>query len=100
MFENTIGAACDYYVPLNTDLMHWITSLEVFDTRGRKRLDDNRPHVKWLNKVYFMKNFYTAFGIDDIVSRRTASPFFGAGLRFTDSDLKYFMGMFGGMAKR
>ena len=99
LFENTIGAACDYYVPLNTDLMHWITSLEVFDMRGRKRYDDNRPHVKWLNKVFFMRNFYTAFGIDDIVSRKSASPFFGAGLRFTDSDLKYFLGMFGGMAK-
>ncbi|MGD1997480.1 MAG: MlaD family protein [Candidatus Dependentiae bacterium] len=100
MFENTIGAACDFYIPLNTDLMHWISSIECFDMRGRKRLDDSRPHVKWLNKLYFMKNFYTAFGIDDIVSRGSASPFFGAGLRFTDSDLKYFLGMFGGMAKR
>jgi len=98
LFESAVGGAVDYYVPLNTDLFHWITSVEAFDFQGVKRLDDNRPHVKWINKVFFMKNLYTTFGIDDLVSRRSASPFFGAGLKFNDADLKYFLSMFSGMA--
>lgn len=100
MFENAFGAACDFYVPLNTDYVHWITSLEAFDFRGTKRIGDTRPHVKWINKVFFMKNFYSSFGIDDMVSKSNASPFFGGGLRFTDADLKYFMSLLGGAVKK
>ena len=100
MLEGAIGGAIDYYVPLKTDLFHWVTSVEAFDLRGIKRLDDDRPHVKWINKIFFMKNMYTCFGVDDIVSRGSASPFFGAGLRFNDADLKYFMSMFAGMGSQ
>lgn len=90
MFESAVGAGVDYYVPLTTDKLHWITTLEAFDFRGTKRLDDTRPHVKWLNKLYFMKNLYTSFGIDDVISKSNANPFFGGGIRFGDDDLKYF----------
>ena len=100
LFEGVIGSALDYYVPLNTDAVHWVTSFELFDMKGIKRINDTRPHLKWLNKVYFMKNMYTCFGVDDIMSRSSASPFFGAGLRFNDHDLKYFLGMFSGFAKK
>lgn len=96
IFENTFGVGCDYYVPLETDYFHWITTLEAFDFRGRKRLHDSRPHVKWLNRAFLMKNFYTSFGIDDIFSKRDANPFFGGGLRFNDDDLKYFFSAFSG----
>ena len=91
MFENAFGAAIDFYVPLKTDKLHWITTLEAFDFRGVNRIDDSRPHVKWLNKVFFMKNLYTTFGIDDIYSKHRANPFFGGGIRFNDDDLKYFL---------
>ncbi|MFH0898816.1 MAG: MlaD family protein [bacterium] len=91
MFENTFGFGADYYVPLNTDMFHWVTTLEAFDFRGTNRIDDTRPHVKWLNKVYFLKHLYTTFGIDDIYSKRNANPFIGGGLRFSDDDLKYFL---------
>lgn len=100
LFEGAVGAAVDYYVPLDTDAVHWVTSLEVFDMRGIKRLNDSRPHVKWLNKVHFMKNMYTCFGFDDFLSRRSASPFFGAGLRFNDADLKYFISLFSSVGKQ
>ena len=93
MFENTFGVGCDFYVPLKTDKLHWITSVEVFDLLGVNRLNDNRPHVKWINKAFFMKNIYTSFGVDDIYSRSNASPFWGAGLRFGDDDFKYFASM-------
>jgi len=91
LFESTFGFGCDYYVPLATDKLHWITSLEAFDFGGFNRLDDARPHVKWLNKVFFLKNMYTAFGIDDMYSKHYANPFFGGGIRFGDDDLKYFL---------
>ncbi len=96
LFESSFGAAVDWYVPLETDKVHWITSLEAFDFGGDKRFNrDGRPHIKWLNKAFFMKNFYTCFGFDDIVSKNSASAFFGGGLRFNDDDLKYFLSSLG-----
>ncbi len=93
LFENAFGGAVDWYVPLETDSFHWITTLEAFDFSGYKRFDtsDHRPHVKWLNKAFFMKNLYTCFGLDDIYSKKGANPFWGGGLRFNDDDLKYFL---------
>ena len=91
MFENSFGVGVDYCVPLNTDKLHWITTFEAFDMRGVNRLDDTRPHLKWLNRAFFMKNLYTTFGIDDIVSKTQFNPFFGGGFRFGDDDLKYFI---------
>lgn len=91
LFENSFGFGLDFYVPLNTNWFHWISTFEAFDFRGRKRIHDSRPHLKWLNKVYFMKNLYTTFGVDDFVSKQSANPFFGAGLRFGDDDLKYLL---------
>lgn len=92
MFENSFGVGCDYYVPLKTDYVHWITTLEAFDFRGVNRFNDKRPHIKWLNKLYFMRNVYTNFGLDDIYSKRNCSFFWGGGIRFSDDDLKYFIG--------
>ncbi len=106
MFENSFGFGCDYYVPLPTDKFHWITTLEAFDFRGVNRVDnvsgrpiDTRPHVKWLNKAFFLKNLYTSFGVDDIYSKRRANPFFGGGIRFNDDDLKYFLSSLTGAGK-
>lgn len=92
VFENTFGLAADWYVPLPTNNVHWISTFEIFDTKGFNRLHDTRPHLKWLNRVYFMRNLYTAFGVDDIVSKHNVNPFFGGGIRFSDNDLKYVLG--------
>ncbi len=91
LFENTFGAAVDYYVPLKTNFVHWITTLEAFDFSGVNRLNDGRPHIKWINKVFFARNFYTTFGLDDICSKHNANPFLGGGFRFGDDDLKYYL---------
>lgn len=91
LMENTFGAGVDYYVPIGTDKFHWITSVDAFDFTGTQRIDDRRPHVKWLNRVFFLRNLYTTFGVDDACSKRNANPFVGGGLRFGDDDLKYFM---------
>ena len=91
LFENTFGAGVDYYVPLYSDKLNWITTVEAFDFKGINRFDDTRPHVKWLNKFFFMKNLYTVFGVDDVISKHNANPFIGAGLRFGDKDIKYLL---------
>lgn len=96
LFEGTFGFGVDYYVPLPTDKVHWITTLEAYDLRGIRRLNDSRPHVKWLNKAFFLKNLYTTFGLDDIYSKRSVNPFIGGGIRFNDDDLKYFLSSLSG----
>jgi len=102
LFENSFGVGCDYYVPLPTDKLHWITTLEAFDFKGTKRINDSRPHLKWMNRLFFMKHVYTTFGIDDMVSNERVTPFWGGGIRFNDDDLKYVFSLFplGSMAKK
>ena len=76
---------------MKTDKIHWVTTVEAFDFKGTKRLNDQRPYVKWMNKVFFMRNIYTVFGMDDVFGKKTSGPFVGGGLRFGDDDLKYVL---------
>lgn len=94
MFENSIGGAVDIDVPLYCEKLRWVTSLEAFDFRGWNRRDDRRPHLKWLNRMFFLRNLYFAFGADDFISKRNANVFFGAGLRFGDDEVKYLLSSF------
>jgi phospholipid/cholesterol/gamma-HCH transport system substrate-binding protein len=95
IFENTAGMAVDFDIPFGTDKFRWVTSLEAFDFRGRDRFDDSRPHIKWINRVFLLRNIYMAFGADDFISKRNANGFFGCGLRFCDDDIKYFLSSLG-----
>lgn len=95
LFENTVGAAVDFDIPFGTDKFRWVTSMEIFDFRGRDRINDNRPHLKWINRLFFMRNLYFNFGADDFISRHNANGFFGVGVRFTDDDIKYFITQIG-----
>jgi len=98
LFENTVGIGVDVEIPFGTDKFRWVTTLELFDVRGRDRINDSNPHLKWINRVFVMRNIYMAFGADDFVSRENANGFFGVGVRFSDDDLKFFadkLGIFG-----
>ena len=97
IFEGTFGVGVDYFLPLNNDNFAWTTTFEAFDMRGSQRLaiDDRRPHLKWLNRIFFMNNFYLTFGADDFISRTSANGFWGLGLRFGDDDIKYILSNFG-----
>jgi len=97
IFENYVGAAIDYELPFCNENFRWVTTLEMFDFRGQDRIDDRRPHLKWINRVFFMKNLYMDFGADDFVSRKNANPFFGCGIRFSDDDIKYLLAKFGSL---
>lgn len=95
IFENSVGIGLDYQIPFENNRFRWVTSFEAFDFRGQGRIDDDRPHLKWINKLYFLDNIYVAFGADDFVSRKNANAFIGAGVRFTDDDLKYLIAKLG-----
>ncbi len=100
LFEGTAGAAVDVDIPFGTDKFRWVTSFEAYDFNGRNRRllpDDRRPHLKWLNKIFILRNIYTTFGADDFASQRNASVFFGAGIRFGDDDIKYFLSSISGV---
>jgi hypothetical protein len=91
LFENSFGVAVDFDIPFQTDYMRWVTSFEAFDFNGRNRIGDDRPHLKWLNKVFFGNTLYFVFGADDFASKTNKNAFVGAGFRFADDDVKYLM---------
>lgn len=95
LFENTAGVGIDYDIPFRNDNFRWVTSLEAFDFYGDNRINDQRPHIKWLNRLFILKNFYMTFGADDVISKKNANAFFGMGVRFGDDDLKYIVSRFG-----
>ncbi len=96
IIEGSFGIGIDYEIPFESDSMRWVSSFEMFDVRGRDRyIDDQRPHLKWVNKVFLCRNLYFNFGADDFVSVNNANGFFGIGLRFGDDDIKYFMSQVG-----
>ena len=98
LFEGTAGVGVDVDIPFGTDKFRWVTTLDMYDFNGRNRLiEDRRPHFKWLNKIFIFRNLYTTFGADDFASKRNASVFFGAGLRFGDDDIKYFLSSISGV---
>ncbi len=96
IIEGFVGLGVDIDIPFRTDNFRWVSTFEAFDMNGRNRIDDRRPHVKWLNRMYFMRNLYFTFGADDFISKHNKSLFYGVGFRFGDDDLKYFMSAMGG----
>ena len=117
LFEGYGGVGLDIDIPFRTEKFRWVTTFEAFDFRGwnhggnlRKESDkadnvgklnrpgyDHRPHLKWINRVFVLDNLYMTFGADDFISRHNANAFFGAGLRFGDDDIKYFLSGLGGL---
>lgn len=90
--EDNFGVGLDYEIPTGSPTFGWTTSVEAFDFNGHNRLgEDRRMHVKWLNKISYMNNIYSVFGIDDVFGKTTATPFLGIGISFDDDDLKYLL---------
>jgi len=95
LFEGSAGVGIDFDIPFSSDKFRWVTSLEAFDFVGWNRRDDRRPHLKWINRMFILRNLYVTFGADDFVSSHNANAFFGAGIRFGDDDVKYLISSFG-----
>lgn len=91
LFDSTGGIAVDYDIPFKNENFRWVTSLEAFDFIGQNRLDDDRPHFKWINKMFLLRNIYFVLGADDFISKHNKNAFFGVGIRFSDDDIKYLL---------
>lgn len=85
LIENTGGVQVDYSL---LDKKLWF-SLEAFDF-GRER--DLDPHLRFTTQWNVFKNLYVKGGYDDPLVDDFKSPFIGAGVRWSDDDLKYLMG--------
>ncbi|MCX5922846.1 MAG: MlaD family protein [Candidatus Dependentiae bacterium] len=96
MFEGSAGFAVDVDIPLGTDKFRWVTSLEMYDMTGQNRINDRRPHIKWLNRMFLLQNIYVTFGADDFASRHNSNVFVGGGLRFGDDDVKFLLSSISG----
>lgn len=96
LFEGTGGVGLDFDIPFRSEKFRWVTTFEMFDLIGWNREHDERPHLKWLNRMFVMNNIYFTFGADDFVSKRNANIFFGAGIRFGDDNFKYILKNVGG----
>ncbi len=95
IMESSAGFGIDINVPCWTEKIRWISTFEAFDFKGRDRINDKRPHFKWINRLFFLRNVYLVAGADDFISKENANGFFGAGIRFCDDDLKYFLSAIG-----
>lgn len=102
LIDGFAGLGADYEFPFKTDKFRWVTTFEGFDFRGFNRRgpnkfhQDKRPHLKWLNRMYVMRNIYVTFGADDFISKQNANVFIGLGMRFGDDDVKYLLGSLSG----
>lgn len=102
MIDGFAGMGADYDFPFKTDKFRWVTTFEGFDFRGFNRRgpnkfhQDKRPHLKWLNRMFLMRNIYFTFGADDFISKQNANAFVGIGMRFGDDDVKYVLGSISG----
>ncbi|OGB96851.1 hypothetical protein A3F06_00560 [candidate division TM6 bacterium RIFCSPHIGHO2_12_FULL_36_22] len=96
LFDGTGGIAVDFNMPFACDSFRWLMSFEIYDFYGQNHfLEDRRPHLKWINKVFFFRNAYACFGADDFVSKSNANAFLGMGLRFGEDDLKFLFSKLG-----
>lgn len=80
LIESTLGVGVDVNIPLENENLKWVTSLEAFDFKGRYHIDDNRLHLKWINRLVFGDSAYLIFGADDFASRTNKNAIFGLGI--------------------
>jgi len=96
LFDGSAGLGMDIEVPFSSNKFRWVTTFEGFDFRGWNRKYDKRPHLKWLNRMFVMRNMYFTFGADDFISKHNANAFVGVGIRFGDDDVKYVLSSISG----
>lgn len=85
LIESTAGAGFDF------DLFdqRLLLSLDTFDF-GRE--DDLSPRMRLTGRWKFHRKAYLVGGLDDVLESDRDSLFVGAGIRWTDDDLKYLLG--------
>jgi phospholipid/cholesterol/gamma-HCH transport system substrate-binding protein len=85
LFQSHGGAGIDYAFPDQ----RLAFSLEAFDFN---RQGDLQPRVRLFGRWTFHPHLYVIGGMDDILEADHKSVFFGAGVTWSDDDLKYLLG--------
>ncbi len=85
LIESTGGVGIDY------SLFDQRLKLS-FDAFQFNRSDDAHPHLRLAGRWFFNDNIYLMGGYDDFLERKRDSVVFGAGVRWSDDDLKYLLG--------
>lgn len=85
LIESTGGVGLDYARG------PFALEFSAFDFKSK---DGQRPHLKALGKAYVTKSFYLLGGLDDFINKNQDLDWFvGAGLTFTDDDIKSLLGI-------
>lgn len=96
LFESTGGIGMDYFF---LDDRFKLT-FEAFDWESDSEIR-NTAHMKAYASILFLDHIFAIIGVDDLTRKdsyivegesRRPRPFFGAGLNFTDDDLKAVLG--------
>ncbi|MCP4204070.1 MAG: MCE family protein [bacterium] len=85
LIESTAGAGLDF--DLFGDRL--LLSLDTFDF---SREDDLNPRMRLTGRWRLHRKAYIVGGLDDFLESDRDSVFLGAGIRWTDDDLKYLLG--------
>jgi phospholipid/cholesterol/gamma-HCH transport system substrate-binding protein len=85
ILESTAGLGVDY--PL-FDRKLWLT----LDAFNFDREDDLAPQLRFATRFRLNEHLYLLGGLDDFLESDRDSIFLGAGIRWSDDDLKYLIG--------
>ncbi|NOZ79647.1 MAG: MCE family protein [Acidobacteria bacterium] len=90
LFESRGGVGIDQDVTL---FHHPVRlTLEAWDF---SRQDSNSPHIRFESRFFLNRNMFLTAGWDDPTYAKHSSVLFGAGLTWTDEDMKYMLGLAG-----
>jgi phospholipid/cholesterol/gamma-HCH transport system substrate-binding protein len=92
LLESSGGAQIEYPLPL-LDRKLWL-SFEAFDFNRPQNL---QPHLRFMGRYQFHPNLYVMGGYDDFLEDDSA--FLGGGIRWTDENIKYLLGLLGGVGR-
>jgi phospholipid/cholesterol/gamma-HCH transport system substrate-binding protein len=93
LIEGTGGAQVDYPLPILDRKL--LVSFEAFDFN---RPNDLSPRLRLTGRYQFHPNLYLIGGYDDPLENE--SFFLGGGIRWTDENIKYLLGLAGGALGR
>jgi phospholipid/cholesterol/gamma-HCH transport system substrate-binding protein len=86
IIESTGGIGIDYHFPSFSSLL----TMELFDYRK-----EIGPNLRLVSEIHFWNVLYGKLSFEDLVSKNDEQSLtIGAGLRFTDEDLKGLIGFF------
>ncbi len=88
LFESEGGVAVDQTLRIREHPL--ILSLAAYDF---DRQEDGSPHLRFEGRYYLNQNLFLSAGWDDPTYAAHSSVLFGAGLTWTDEDMKYLLGL-------